>query len=366
MTPGEFGVFQDVLTHFQLATTQWLRELYAVGIHLFWMVAAIEIVLLGITNALRREWEYLLIDLARAVGGIGAMYLLLQNGPDWLQHGLIASFALWGGMTGGVPAAAMDPGSVMQQGFALAEVLLRAVANGSWLHMAANMTVTILCGIVVIICFALVGIILLETLIEGYIACTGGTVLAATSGSRFTHRFAERYFGWALGIAIRLFFLYLILGLGYALAQNWTGFAESHSTEIISNIYFPVEAVIEALILLILVGKIPNHAAQMVESTVSLTLGDIVLGNLISSSVRNGIGAAAGAGVSFLTGAQTTAATVGGAAKDRFQQLRQALMNTIPNGHDGNHSAKPTQPLQPGDFGQQTQPLNGRGRGGRP
>jgi type IV secretion system protein TrbL len=366
MTPGEFGVFQDVLTHFQTATTQWLGELYAVGVHLFWMIAAIEVILLGITNVLRREWEYLLTDLARAVGGIGAMYLLLQRGPDWLQHGLIASFALWGGMTGNVPANAMDPGSVMQQGFALAEVLLRAVANGSWLHMAANMTVTILCGIAVIICFALVGIILLETLIEGYIACTGGTVLVATSGSRFTHRFAERYFGWALGVGVRLFFLYLILGLGYTLAQNWTGFAESHSTEIISNIYFPVEAVIEALILLILVGKIPNHAAQMVEATVSLTLGDIVLGNLISSSVRSGISAAASAGGSLLGGAQTVAATVGGAAKDRFQQLRQALLNTIPNGHDGNHGARPTQPLQPGDFGQQTQPLNGKGPGGRP
>ncbi len=102
MAPDHFGVFQQVLIDFQNATGQWLRELYAVGIHLFWMVAAIEIVLLGITNALRREWEYLLIDLARAIGGIGAMYLLLQNGPDWLQHGLIASFALWGGMTGGV------------------------------------------------------------------------------------------------------------------------------------------------------------------------------------------------------------------------------------------------------------------------
>jgi len=366
MAPDHFGVFQQVLIDFQNATGQWLRELYAVGIHLFWMVAAIEIVLLGITNALRREWEYLLIDLARAIGGIGAMYLLLQNGPDWLQHGLIASFALWGGMTGGVPAAAMDPGSVMQEGFLLAEVLLKAVANGSWLHMAANMTVTILCGIAVIICFALVGIILLETLIEGYVACTGGTVLVATSGSRFTHRFAERYFGWALGIAVRLFFLYLILGLGYALVGKWQLNAEGHSTEILTNIYYPVEAVIEALILLILVGKIPNHAAQLVESTVSLTLGDIVLGNLISSSVRNGISAAASAGVSLLTGAQTAAATVSGSAKERFQQLRQQLMNTIPNGHDGNHGAKATQPLQPGDFGQQTQPLNGRGSGGRP
>ena len=366
MGPANFGIFQQVLLDFHDATRQWLVELYTVGIHLFWMIAAIEIVLLGITNALRREWEYLLIDLARAVGGIGAMYLLLQRGPDWLQHGLIASFALWGGMTGTVPANAMDPGSVMQQGFILAEVLLKAVANGSWLHMAANMTVTILCGIAIIICFALVGIILLETLIEGYIACTAGTVLVATSGSRFTHRFAERYFGWALGIGVRLFFLYLILGLGYVLVGKWQLTAEGHSTEILTNIYFPVEAVIEALILLILVGKIPNHAAQMVESTVSLTLGDIVLGNLISSSVRNGISAAASAGVSMLTGAQSVAATVGGSAKDRFQQLRQQLMNTIPNGHDGNHGARPTQPLQPGDFGQQTQPLNGKGPGGRP
>ncbi len=366
MGPDHFGVFQQVLSDFQYATGLWLGELYSIGVRLFWMIAAIEIVLLGITNALRREWEYLLIDLARAVGGIGAMYLLLQNGPDWLQHGLIASFALWGGMTGGVPANAMDPGSVMQQGFALAEVLLSAVANGSWLHMAANMTVTILCGIAVIVCFALVGIILLETLIEGYVACTAGTVLVAISGSRFTHRFAERYFGWALGIAIRLFFLYLILGLGYQLVTMWQTAAQSHSTEILTNIYYPVEAVIEALILLILAAKIPNHAAQMVESTVSLTLGDIVLGNLISSSVRNGIAAAASAGASLLTGAQAAAATVGGSASERFQQLRQQLMNTIPNGHDGNHAAKATQALQPGDFGQQTQPLNGRGSGGRP
>ncbi len=330
MGPDHFGVFQQVLIDFQNATGQWLRELYTVGIHLFWMIAAIEMVLLGITNALRREWEHLLIDLARAVGGIGAMYLFLQNGPDWMQHGLIASFALWGGMTGGVPAGAMDPGSVMQQGFALAGVLLAAVANGSWLQMAANMTVTILCGIAIILCFALVGIILLETLIEGYVACTAGTVLVAMSGSRFTHRFAERYFGWALGIAIRLFFLYLILGLGYQLVTRWQAAAQSHSAEILTNIYYPVEAVIEALILLILAGKIPNHAAQLVESTVSLTPGDIVLGNLISSSVRNGISAAAGVGASLLTGAQTAAATVGGSAKDRFERLRQQLMNTIP------------------------------------
>ncbi len=366
MGPASFGIFQQVLFDFQNATHQWLGELYTVGIRLFWMVAAIEMVLLGITNALRREWEYLLIDLARAIGGIGAMYLLLQNGPDWLQHGLIASFALWGGMTGGVPTAAMDPGSVMQQGFALAEVLLRAVANGSWLHMAANMTVTILCGIAIIVCFALVGIILLETLIEGYVACTAGAVLVATSGSRFTHRFAERYFGWAFGIAVRLFFLYLILGLGYSLVRDWQTTASAHSTEILSNIYYPVEAVIEALILLILAGKIPNHAAQLVESTVSLTLGDIVLGNLISSSVRNGISAAASAGAALLTGAQSLGATVGGSAQDRFQQLRQLLMNTVPNGHDGDHGARRTQPLEPGDFGQRTQPLNGKAPGGRP
>src|SRR5260370_13353562 len=131
----------------------------------------------------------------------------------------------------------MDPGSVMQEGFLLAEVLLSAVANGSWLHMAANLTVTILCGIAIILCFALVGIILLETLIEGYVACTAGTVLVAISGSRFTHRFAERYFVWALGIAIRLFFLYLILGLGSQLMTMWQTPSHGHSSEVLTSLY---------------------------------------------------------------------------------------------------------------------------------
>ena len=350
MGPDHFGVFEDVLAQFQNATSQWLGELYRVGTNLFWMIAAIEMALLGVTNALRREWEYLFIDLGRAVMGIGAMYLLFQNGPDWLQHGLIASFQEWGGMTGGAPATAMDPGSVMQQGFVLASVLLQAVANGSWLHQAANLTVTIICGIAIIVCFAIIAAILLETLIEGYVACTAGTVLVATSGSRFTHRFAERYFGWTLGIAIRLFFLYLILGLGYAFVIKWQLAAQSNSTHIIDDIYYPVEAVIEALILLVLVGKIPNHAAQLVESTVSLTLGDIVLGNLISSSVRTGMGAASSAGGLLAAGAGTAAGAAAGSmsagARKSWEWIRQQLLDTVP----ANNNSRQTTPLKPGQL----------------
>ncbi len=283
-----------------------------------------------------------------------------------MQHGLIASFALWGGMTGGVPAGAMDPGSVMQQGFALAGVLLAAVANGSWLQMAANMTVTILCGIAIILCFALVGIILLETLIEGYVACTAGTVLVAMSGSRFTHRFAERYFGWALGIAIRLFFLYLILGLGYQLVTRWQAAAQSHSAEILTNILLsgrsgnrspdPAYSCRQ--------DSQPRSAACRVHGQPDFGRhrawqSDQLFGPKWNQRGRRRRGFPADRGTD-------RRCHRGRLRKGSLRASPSAADEHDSNGHDGNHGGTPTQPLKPGDFGQQTQRLNDRGSGGRP
>ena len=292
MPPTNFGVFQDVLTQFQTVTATWLGGLYQIGTNLFYMLATIELILVGVTGTLRRDLEQLAIDLVRTVAGIMAMFTLFKYGPDWLQNGVILSFTGWASVTGHVPASAMTPGGVMTQGFSLALILLQAIASG-WtvFHPSATLNALLLLfsALVILVCFAIIACILLETLVEGYVACVAGTALVATSGTRFTWRFGEGYFGWALGIAVRLFFLYLMVGAGNRLVQGWAAANSSHSSQFMTNWYYGIEAAVEAFILAVITARIPTKAAQIVDHTVSSTLGDVILGTTLSSAIRDGV-----------------------------------------------------------------------------
>ena len=292
MPPTQFGVFQDVLTQFQSVTGTWLGGLYQIGTNLFYMLAAIELILVGVTGTLRRDLEQLAIDVVRTIAGIMAMFTLFKYGPDWLQNGVILSFTGWASVTGLVPASAMTPSGVMTQGFSLALILLQAIASG-WtvFHPSATLNALLLLfsALVILICFAIIACILLETLVEGYVACVAGTALVATSGTRFTWRFGEGYFGWALGIAVRLFFLYLMVGVGIALTRSWTVDNTSHASQLMTNWYYGIEAALEAFLLAVITARIPTKAAQIVDHTVSSTLGDVILGTTLSSAIRDGV-----------------------------------------------------------------------------
>jgi P-type conjugative transfer protein TrbL len=292
MPPTQFGVFQDVLTQFQTVTATWLGGLYQIGTSLFYMLAAIELILVGITGTLRRDFDQLAIDLVRTVAGVMAMFTLFKYGPDFLQNGVILSFTGWASVAGHVPPSAMTPGGVMTQGFNLALILLQAIASG-WtvFHPSATLNAVLLLfsAVVILVCFAIVACILLETMVEGYVACVAGTALVATSGTRFTWRFGEGYLGWALGVAVRLFFLYLMVGVGTQLARTWTIDSGKHVTELMANWYYGIEAAVEAFLLAVITARIPTKAAQIVDHTVSSTLGDIILGMTLSGAIRDGV-----------------------------------------------------------------------------
>src|SRR5260370_8784752 len=240
----------------------------------------------------RRVFDQLVIDLVRPIGGIMAMFKLFKYGPDFLQNGVILSFTGWASAAGHVPASAMTPGGVMTQGFQLALILVQAIASG-WtvFHPSATLNAILLLfsALIILICFAIIACILLETLVEGYVACVAGTALVATSGTRFTWRFGEGYFGWALGIAVRLFFLYLMVGVGTALAKSWALDSTSHASQLMTNWYYGIEAALEAFLLAVITARIPTKAAQIVNHTVSSTLGDIILGTTLATAIRDGV-----------------------------------------------------------------------------
>jgi P-type conjugative transfer protein TrbL len=352
--PTQFGVFQDVLTQFQSVTVTWLGGLYQIGTSLFYMLATIELILVSIAGMLRRDLEQLAIDLVRTIAGIMAMFTLFKYGPDWLQNGVILSFTGWASVAGHVPTSAMTPAGVMTQGFKLALILLQAIASG-WTVFYPSATLNALLllfsALIILVCFAIVACILLETLVEGYVACVAGTALVATSGTRFTWRFGEGYFGWALGIAIRLFFLYLMVGVGTSLLTKWTANDLAVQSQLMTNWYYGIEAAVEAFLLAVITARIPTRAAQIVDHTVSSTLGDIILGTTLSSAIRDGIKA--------IPQAMEMTGKLGGQAFNGMLNLADAGASHAMrrSDHMRQEQLKPPAPPSAQDLGKHTSPL---------
>ena len=56
---------------------------------------------------------------------------------------------------------------------------------------------------------------------EAYIGVGGGVLILGFSGSRWTIKFAKGFLGWIVGIGTKLFFLYLLVGVGMTIIAGW-------------------------------------------------------------------------------------------------------------------------------------------------
>ncbi|MHB8346122.1 MAG: type IV secretion system protein, partial [Acidiferrobacterales bacterium] len=147
---------------------------------------------------------------------------------------------------------------------------------------------------------------LLVTLIESYIVIGGGALMLGFAGSRWTLPFAERYLGYAVSVGIKLFVLYLIVGLGGTLAQQLVAQIVSYGSNVPPIVY--LQAGVGSLVFGAIGYLVPGLAGAMMNGSPTLSLG--TLG-----------GAAAGvAGGAMLTGA----AGVAGAAALAHQTLGAA------------------------------------------
>jgi hypothetical protein len=77
------------------------------------------------------------------------------------------------------------------------------------------------CGFLVLFAFTITAIALLFTLVEAYIAVSGGIILLGFGGSRFTASASEGYFPFVIRVGVRLLFFYLVLAVGVQLANQW-------------------------------------------------------------------------------------------------------------------------------------------------
>ncbi|MGB6518900.1 MAG: type IV secretion system protein, partial [Candidatus Cybelea sp.] len=179
------------------------------------------------------------------------------------------------------------------------------------LPMVEIVLTSMICALGVVLAFAIIAGQLLITLVESYIVIGAGVFMLGFTGSRWTLVFGEKYVGYAVSIGIKLFMLELIVGLGFALGQQWGS--------LFANGIAPPETYIEvvgaALVFGFLAWQIPSLAASLMNGAPRMTLGSFVstagavaVGGVI---VGSGVGALAAGATTLAGGGSETVRAAG-------------------------------------------------------
>src|SRR5213080_1357647 len=209
-----------------------------------------------------------LASLLRQVVAIGFFYALLLNGGTWIPA-VIQGFSKAGATAAGITN--LSPTGVFDQGLALANKILNATADLGLLDSFFASLVAGITALIVVIAFAIIAAQLLVVLVESFIVIGAGVLFLGFAGSRWTKFFTERYLSYLASVGVKLFVLYLIMGVGTSIAARWVSVLEHGGFSPIPFFY----VMGGSLVFLFLTWHIPSVAAAAMIGTVHLSLADV-------------------------------------------------------------------------------------------
>jgi type IV secretion system protein TrbL len=310
------GFLNDIQNQFQSATSGWMSQALVYAKHLFLSLAVIEFVWWGITRALRGgEIHDLVTGAMLKIMSIGFFLSLLVEAPTWIPA-LIDSFTQAGqavGASGSYGVTSLNPSAVFAQGFDIASAMYTVLGNQSYgmtqIASAVSADITVLiAALLAIVAFGIIALQLLITTVESYIVIGGGALMLGFGGSRWTLPFAEKYIGYAVSVGVKLFILYLIVGLATHIGQQLTAAINATSSSSFSPLQY-LQMGAGSIIVAGLAWMVPSLAGSLMNGSPSMSVG--ALGGAAAGIVGGGIaGGAAGAATAL-----KTANTTIGAAK---------------------------------------------------
>ncbi|MDE1891700.1 MAG: P-type conjugative transfer protein TrbL [Betaproteobacteria bacterium] len=291
------GTLDQINLQFQQSSSSWMNQSIIYANHLFAGLALIEFVWSGIHYLLRKnELTDLLSALTFKILSLSFFYSLISLAPQWIPL-IISSFSQAGATISGV--GTLSPSNIFNLGPQIANQLILSLGSPSMgLQALGSYLFSAICAglssLLIVIAFAFASLQLLITLIESYLIIGGGMIMLGFLGSRWTISFGERYLGYAVSVGIKLFVLYLIVGLGPLLAQNINQDIQQAMIAAGTGSPPPASFFTAAAISLVfgaLCFMIPSLAATMMSGSPSLSLSNVGNSAVFSAGTALGIGA---------------------------------------------------------------------------
>jgi type IV secretion system protein TrbL len=217
-------ILTDLVNQFLRATSAWHQALLPVAKHLFVTLAAIELTWSAAWWALEQDdLNPILVGLIRRLLTIGFFWTVLLKANVWVPA-VIEGFVAAGKQAAAVAGAnlqELNPSTVLDQGILVSSSVWNGINTSGWLSAVAGALLAALVSLLTFLAFAVIAANLVIALVEMCIVIGGGVLLLGFAGASWTLPFAERYLSLAVSTGVKLFLLYLIVGLGTALAASW-------------------------------------------------------------------------------------------------------------------------------------------------
>lgn len=215
------GVLDTVNNSVAASTDGWMSKSLDLAQNLFFGLAALEFCWSATQLALKKsEMTDVMVGTMFKVMNLAFFAMVLVKAPEWIPA-IIDSFKAAGSEVSG--ATLMTPSGVIGRGVDMAGDLItkggqvNSEANSGVLNMGNYMLAAIVisvAGLMVVLAFAVVALQLFVALMESYIVIGSGALMLGFLGSRWTSNFGEKYFSYAMSVGIKLFTIYMMIGLG--------------------------------------------------------------------------------------------------------------------------------------------------------
>ena len=268
---ADVGVMDDLVDQYHGKTGAWFSKLFGYAQTLFAILATIEVAWSGIVWALEKDqMQSWVAALVRKIMTIGFFYALLLHADTWIPA-IIDSLVMAGQNAGGT--GSLSPSSVVAVGMDCFGRIMEAVGNLGFMDRIAVALPAEFCGFVILLSFVWIACHLAVALIESFIAISANVLFLGFGGSRWTLDFVNKVLGYAVSTGVKLFMLYLMIGLGMTEANDW---ANALTATTVGDNYLSTCAhiVCGAVFFAYLSTKIPALAASMLNGSPTLTAGD--------------------------------------------------------------------------------------------
>ena len=260
-------VLDSIRETYRNAARGWLPRLVPVAQRLFVVLAGIEFAVSGAVWMLRREsLDDLAAKFLLKFTLIAFLLALITSFQYWIPP-LVNGFAAAGERAIG-RSSTVSPSDVIDIGRENSMLIMRSLRVSVVLQDPAMAIYGALSAFVLALAFMAVAAQLTLVMIESYIVLGAGVLFLGFSAFRGTASFAENLIAYALHVGVKIFFLYLIVGIGTQLAQSWPPLIQA------SDFFGPASPLLQvvggAIIFAILAIVVPNTVASRLATRPSI------------------------------------------------------------------------------------------------
>ena len=295
------GMLDQVVTEFATRATSWQAVVMNAAMFLFWTLGTISLVFTFGFMALRKaDIGEFFAEFIRFILFFGFFLWLLRNGPAF-ANSIIQSLARIGEQASGV--ASVTPSGIVDIGFM---ILKQGFRNSSiWSPVDSFIGVALSVGILILLAVVAVNMLLL--LVSAWLLMYAGIFFLGFGGSRWTSDMAINYYKTVLGVAVQLFAMVLLVGIGVDLLSSF--YAKMNKGTL--NFEELGVMLVFCFALLMLINKIPGLLSGVITGA---SIGHAGIGNF-------GAGAVAGAALGAAGMAATAASMAGSAVMGGAQNI---------------------------------------------